>query len=119
MGDEMVLPQAPNCDYPNGGSMLGWRQSLNEVQKLDFDTVIPGHGNVMTRDEFLQFKTKLEIFVDRAITVARRNTPRAQMFYDIQQVDLGWNITMPDPRLGAFYTEMRTAAQRLPALDNQ
>jgi glyoxylase-like metal-dependent hydrolase (beta-lactamase superfamily II) len=117
MGDEMVNPQAPNCDYPQGGSMLGWVQSLNEVQKLDFDTVIPGHGNPMTRDEFLQFKTKLEVFVERSVTVARRNVPRAQMFYDIQQHDLGgWNITMPDARLAAFYNEMRAEAQKLRAL---
>ncbi len=117
MGDEMVWPQAPNSDYPNGGSMMGWVRSLNEVQKLDFDTVIPGHGNPMTRDQFLQFKTKLEVFVDRSITVARRNVPRAQMFYDIVQTDLGgWNITMPDTRLASFYNEMRTEAQRLRAL---
>jgi glyoxylase-like metal-dependent hydrolase (beta-lactamase superfamily II) len=117
MGDEMVWPQSPNCDYPQGGSMLGWVRSLNEVQKLDFDTVVPGHGNVMTRDEFLQFKAKLELFVDRAVIVARRNVPRAQMFYEIQQHDLGgWNITMPDARLAAFYNEMRTEAQRLRAL---
>jgi glyoxylase-like metal-dependent hydrolase (beta-lactamase superfamily II) len=117
MGDEMVNPQAPNCDYPQGGSMMGWLRSLNEVAKLDFDTVIPGHGNVMTRAEFNDFKMRLETFVDRSVTVARRNVPRAQMFYEIQQHDLGgWNITMPDARLGAFYNEMRAEAQKRAAL---
>ncbi len=115
-GDEVVGPQAPNCDYPNGGSMLGLVRSLNEIQKLDFDTLIPGHGNPMTRDEFLQYKTKVELFVERSITVARRNVNRAQMFYEIAQTDLGFNITMPDARLASFYNEMRAEAQRLRAL---
>ena len=115
LGDELVHPQSPNIDYPNGGSTIGWRQSIDAVSKLDFDLAIPGHGVPMTKAEFMAYKTKVDTFTERAIDVARRNINRAQMLYEIKQNDLGWNITMPDARLAAFYTEMRSYAAANPA----
>ncbi len=34
-----------NCDYAQGGIILSWAKVLDEVLELDFDMVIPGHGN--------------------------------------------------------------------------
>ena len=35
----------------------GWARALAEVEKTPFETLIPGHGPVMTRADFLQWKT--------------------------------------------------------------
>jgi glyoxylase-like metal-dependent hydrolase (beta-lactamase superfamily II) len=35
----------------------GWARALDEVQKVPFRTLIPGHGAPMTRVDFLQWKT--------------------------------------------------------------
>ena len=35
----------------------GWAKALEEVAKTDFETLIPGHGPVMTRAHFTQWKT--------------------------------------------------------------
>ena len=35
---------SPLIDYPGGGSVVEWTKTLDEALKLDFDTVIPGHG---------------------------------------------------------------------------
>lgn len=35
----------------------GWAKALDEVEKVPFQTLIPGHGAPMTRADFLQWKT--------------------------------------------------------------
>lgn len=47
-GDLPALP-GPPIDYASGGSIVAWTRTLDEVMKLDFDIVIPGHGNVTDR----------------------------------------------------------------------
>ena len=32
-------------------SILGWRKNLSEIQKLDIDKIVPGHGPVITKTE--------------------------------------------------------------------
>ena len=54
-GGDMLVSAAPNCDYPMGGSVTSWVKAVDEVLKLDFDTVIPGHGNPMTKAEVQQY----------------------------------------------------------------
>lgn len=97
MGDELVQPQAPNCDYPMGGSVLGWRQSLDAVSKLDFDTAIPGHGALMTKPEFMAYKTKFDTFVTRAIEAVKTGVPKDQLLAKIKQDDLKMGLLwLPD-----------------------
>ena len=38
-------------DYPGGGSVKAWPHALESVLELDFDTVVPGHGEVSTRGD--------------------------------------------------------------------
>ena len=38
-------------DYPGGGSAKEWTSTLDGALQLDFDTVVPGHGMVTTRQE--------------------------------------------------------------------
>ncbi len=35
----------------------GWSKALDEVERTSFETLIPGHGPVMTRSDFVQWKT--------------------------------------------------------------
>jgi glyoxylase-like metal-dependent hydrolase (beta-lactamase superfamily II) len=43
-------------DYPGGGSAKEWTATLDGVLKLDFDRVVPGHGNVTTKAEMRKFR---------------------------------------------------------------
>ncbi|MEQ1947329.1 MAG: MBL fold metallo-hydrolase [Bryobacteraceae bacterium] len=43
-------------DYSGGGSIKEWTNTLDGALKLDFDTVIPGHGNVTTKAELAKFR---------------------------------------------------------------
>jgi cyclase len=43
---DLMAGKTPLIDYPGGGSVVEWTKTLDEAMKLDFDTVIPGHGPV-------------------------------------------------------------------------
>lgn len=42
----------------------GWSRALGEIAKLPFTSLIPGHGDPMTKADFLQWRTAYENFVD-------------------------------------------------------
>src|SRR5688572_25357364 len=43
-------------DYAQGGSFLDWSKTLDGILRLDFDTIIPGHGPVSTRADLVKFR---------------------------------------------------------------
>ena len=43
-------------DYAGGGSGKEWPKTLESALQLDFDTVVPGHGNVTTKQEMAKFR---------------------------------------------------------------
>jgi cyclase len=43
-------------DYPGGGSAKEWTSTLDAVLQLDFNNVVPGHGNVTTKAEMRKFR---------------------------------------------------------------
>src|SRR5499426_1851971 len=46
-------------DYAQGGSFMEWTKTLDGVMQMDFDTVIPGHGPVSTKDDVAKFRSDL------------------------------------------------------------
>jgi glyoxylase-like metal-dependent hydrolase (beta-lactamase superfamily II) len=60
MGDLFTANFPPLIDYAGGGSAIEWTKTLDEALKLDFDTVIPGHGPVSKREDILKYKALLE-----------------------------------------------------------
>ena len=50
----MATPQL--VDYQGGGSAKEWPATLDAALGLDFDTVIPGHGNVTDKAELQAFR---------------------------------------------------------------
>ncbi len=59
-GGDLLHGTAPFIDYGNGGSSKGWVGTLNNILALDFDTAIPGHGGVMSRDDVIAFRNQME-----------------------------------------------------------
>ena len=54
-----VIDRGPVVDYVNGGTAVGWLNTIDNILKFDFDVVIPGHGPVSERDGLVEFKRKL------------------------------------------------------------
>ena len=52
-------------DYQGGGSAREWTATLDGALRLDFDTVIPSHGDVTTKAELRAFRDSTEQLVTR------------------------------------------------------
>jgi len=63
---DMMAGSTPLIDYTGGGSVVEWTKTLDEVMKLDFDTVIPGHGPVTTKAGLLAYRNNIEKLRNRA-----------------------------------------------------
>jgi glyoxylase-like metal-dependent hydrolase (beta-lactamase superfamily II) len=117
LGDEFTAT-GPNCDYPMGGSILGWSKSLAQVLKLDFDTAIPGHGNdPMTKADVATFQKRIDAIGKKAVELVKTGTPKDQLRQQIQMqlgADMGnWQMTglVNDMRLDMFYDEISKVAK--------
>jgi cyclase len=79
-------------DYAQGGSFLEWTDTLDRVLELDFDTVIPGHGPVSTRDDLMKFRADLEAMRDRIAELIRMGATKDQVVATFE-TDYGWRAT--------------------------
>ena len=57
---DLMAGASPLIDYPGGGSIVEWTRTLDEAMKLDFDTVIPGHGPVTTKAGLKTYRDNVE-----------------------------------------------------------
>ena len=92
---DLFVDGLPFIDYANGGSSADWIETLGGVLSLDFETVIPGHGPVMTkrdvqsfRDRFVTLRTRMTQLIDRGVTKERA-------LAQLETRDLEWALT-PD-----------------------
>ena len=111
-GGDLLHGIAPFIDYANGGSSREWITTLDQALELDFNTAIPGHGQVMT-------KTDVRAFRDQFVAVRRHMTELLESGVSKDDVaariptnDLSWTMA-PDGlfmrrSLPGFYDEMST-----------
>src|SRR5579885_3436369 len=68
---DLMAGATPLIDYPGGGSLVEWTRTLDEAMKLDFDTVIPGHGKVTDKNGPLTYRNNVEKLRNRAAGLIR------------------------------------------------
>jgi cyclase len=88
-------------DYVQGGSFLDWTKTLDGVLKLDFETVIPGHGPVTTKAALAQFNTDIGVMRGRLATLIKGGATKADVAKVLED-DYGWRSTgcPPSPPTG-------------------
>jgi glyoxylase-like metal-dependent hydrolase (beta-lactamase superfamily II) len=64
-----MIPNIVN--YGDGGGWTDLGRTLDEVAKLDFDMLVPGHGPSITKQEFLQFRDRVAGIRERFRTLNR------------------------------------------------
>jgi cyclase len=57
---DLMAGASPLIDYNGGGSLVEWSKTLDNALKLDFDTVIPGHGPVTTKAGLMAYRDNVE-----------------------------------------------------------
>jgi glyoxylase-like metal-dependent hydrolase (beta-lactamase superfamily II) len=98
---------APFWDFANGGSVLEWPATLTALLALDFDTVIPGHGPILTKADIRAFRDKLERVIDRVRAAAAAGATREDIAERVDTADLGWPLAAV--RLRDAYDELAAA----------
>lgn len=109
---DLITEGMPVLDYNNGASAVEWVTVLDKILELDFDTVIPGHGPLMTKEQVRADRQKLVTMNQRMAELARKGVPLEQVFEQLKLADLGWHHTVSTVAfrggLKGYYEEMRT-----------
>lgn len=79
-------------DFNNGGSFLEWVDTLDNMLALDFVAAIPGHGDLMTKDEVRAFRNKFAALETRARRLISEGISPDEFVANLQTEDLGWNL---------------------------
>jgi cyclase len=108
---DLITEGMPVLDYPNGASAIEWVKVLDAVLKLDFDTVIPGHGKLLTKERIRSDRDKLVQMNTRMAALAKANVPLDQLFDRLKLADLSWDHTVSTVAfkggLKGYYEEMK------------
>ncbi|HET9362112.1 MAG TPA: MBL fold metallo-hydrolase [Vicinamibacterales bacterium] len=93
----------PFVDRASGGSLVAWITTLDGVLKLDFDTAIPGHGPVLTKDHIRTFHRNLVTLRQRLTEVVKAGAKKEELGARLKTDDLGWPF--PPERLNELWDE--------------
>jgi cyclase len=96
----------PLIDYAGGGSATDWTNVLAGVLKLDFDAAIPGNGDVLTKADVQEYKTRFDTMISKARELVRKGVPKDQLLAQLK-TDNEWAPRVPD--VDAFYAELSAA----------
>lgn len=89
---DLFVGSTPFIDYANGGSSTEWITTLDNILKLDFDTAIPGHGPVMTKDDVRAFQQKFRTLRQRMTELIRSGVTKDDMASKLKTDDLNWPL---------------------------
>jgi glyoxylase-like metal-dependent hydrolase (beta-lactamase superfamily II) len=93
-------------DHAGGGSAKEWTATVDEVLKLDFDTVVPGHGDVATKRDMTAFRDSTKRFTELVTQLVKQGRSRA----DIEQAmrsEFGWQDFHVQLGLEGLINEMK------------
>ena len=65
---------------------------MDGMLSLDFDTVIPGHGPVATRDDVVKFRADVEAMRNRVAAMVKQGVTKADLAKTFE-TDYGWRST--------------------------
>jgi glyoxylase-like metal-dependent hydrolase (beta-lactamase superfamily II) len=86
---DLMAGATPLIDYPGGGSVVEWTKTLDGALKLDFDTVIPGHGNVTNKAGLKTYRDNVEKLRTRAQGLIRGGKSQEEVG-KVMMAEFGW-----------------------------
>ena len=93
----------PFVDRRNGGSLNDWIGTIEKLLQLDFDTAIPGHGPVLTKNDVRVYYSHLVTLRQRLKELVASGGTRADFESKLETDDLGWPF--PRERLDELWDE--------------
>ena len=91
-GGDLLHGTAPFIDYGNGGSSRAWISTLDAALELDWDTAIPGHGDVMSRSDVQAFRNQMVSVRARMSELIGSGVSRDEAADRLRTSDLSWTM---------------------------
>jgi glyoxylase-like metal-dependent hydrolase (beta-lactamase superfamily II) len=76
---DLMAGASPLIDYPGGGSIVEWTKTLDAAMKLDFETVIPGHGAVTNKAGLMTYRNNVDKLRTRVSGLIREGKSRDEV----------------------------------------
>jgi|SRR5688572_11490130 len=116
---DLIIDGMPVIDYPGGGSAIEFLTTIDNLLKVDFDAVIPGHGKVMTKDDVRAYRVRFQTMNDRLRALIRSGVTKEQLATldqaraRLRLADLGWDDSVSTTTwfggMSRYYDEMAAA----------
>jgi len=107
---DLIIDGMPVIDYDAGGSAIEFVKTIDNLLKMDFDTMIPGHGRVMKKDDVRAYRARFAEMNRRMRELARKKVPKNQVQAQLKLDDLGWGNSVSTSAwatsIGRYYDEM-------------
>jgi cyclase len=104
---DLMSGNSPLIDYNGGGSIVAWTKTLDEVLKLDFDTVIPGHGAVTNKTGLQAYRDNIEKLRIRVSGLIREEKSEVEI-RKVLNDEFGWTpSSLNIQRLPGLLMELR------------
>ena len=105
---DMMAGTTPLIDYPGGGSVVEWVKTLDGALKLDFDTVIPGHGDVTNKAGLKTYRDNVDKLRSRAQGLIRGGKSKDEVA-KVMIAEFGWTAdgTQMQWSLPGMMTELK------------
>jgi cyclase len=94
---DLIIDAMPVIDYAGGGSALEFISTIDKLLTIDFDTMIPGHGRLMTKNEARAYRDRFKTMNDRMRELIRKGVTKDQLKTldqaraQLRLADLGWD----------------------------
>jgi glyoxylase-like metal-dependent hydrolase (beta-lactamase superfamily II) len=86
---DLMAGSSPLIDYGGGGSLVEWPSTLDEALKIDFDTVIPGHGPIAKKADLLAYRNNVAKLKDHVSGLIRQGKSKDEIA-KVMTSDYGW-----------------------------
>lgn len=86
---DLMAGASPLIDYGGGGSVVEWTKTLDGALQLDFDTVIPGHGNVTNKAGLKTYRDNVEKLRNRVQGLVRGGKSQDEIG-KVMTAEYGW-----------------------------
>jgi glyoxylase-like metal-dependent hydrolase (beta-lactamase superfamily II) len=110
-GNGRGVPNPPTSsriliDYDNGGSFTEAIKTVEQVLKLDFDTVVPGHGPLGTKADVVRWHEGLQRLRNRVSALLREGKGRDAVL-DVLVKEFEWDPNSVADRANGLMNELK------------
>ena len=92
--------------YPDGGTWTDWRNSIDDILRMDFDNAIPGHGPMVTKAQVAELRNKMGAIMER-IRALNREKKSQQEIADTVVKEFNWGFGPSAGNIAGMMQELR------------